>query len=77
MSNNKNVNTCVNLAKVASCDEWECSNCGIILEGWTRKEIDVDNCDETFYEYDFKFCPECGNKIVEFDEKYDQENNKL
>lgn len=57
--------TCYNLAEVADCDQWICSNCGINLTEWTKVVIDEDTNDTTYHEYDFKFCPECGHKIIE------------
>lgn len=56
--------TCVNKSEVADCDEFICSNCGIDIVDWTKRVIYEDNGDELFYEYTFKFCPECGHKVV-------------
>ena len=58
------MNTCYNLADVADCDEWICSNCGVHLTEWTKVVIDEEENDTTYYEYTFKFCPECGHKVV-------------
>ena len=56
-------NTCYNLAEVASCDEFICSNCGIDLVEWTKKVVDEENNDEMYFEYTFRFCPNCGYKV--------------
>ena len=49
--------------KYASTDEFRCSECGIHLEDWTcfkyEDELDFDCC-----EFEFKFCPNCGVKIM-------------
>lgn len=46
-------------------DSFICENCGIRLEDCTRIIFDEDAEDTTFHEYEFKFCPECGRRIVE------------
>ena len=51
-----------NIGKVHPVDEFVCSGCGIFLEGWTRVVTDEDG-DLFYYEYEFKYCPECGAKI--------------
>ena len=45
-------------------DQFICSNCGIELQDWNRVERDEDNGDITYREYVFKFCPECGAKVI-------------
>lgn len=52
-----------NIAEVS--DTFICEKCGIHLEDCVRAEYDEDAEDTTHYEYKFKFCPECGRKIVE------------
>ena len=52
-----------NLAKVS--DTFICEKCGIRLEDCVKTVYDEDAEDTTFHEYEFKFCPECGRKIVE------------
>lgn len=47
----------------AECDQFVCSNCGIELQDWHRVERDEGNGDITYYEYEFKYCPNCGAKI--------------
>ena len=58
------MNTCCNLSEVADCDKFICSNCGINLAEWVRVVVDEEENDTMYYEYTFKFCPECGNKVV-------------
>lgn len=54
-----------NMAAVS--DEFVCRNCGIHLKDYTKVVLDVDNdghIDEHHYDYEPKFCPECGAKEV-------------
>ena len=44
------------------CDQFVCSECGIELQDWRRVERDEDGL-EVYYEYRFRFCPNCGMKI--------------
>ena len=59
----RRVETTENISKVADCDQFHCKNCGILLEGWYRIEVDDDDGEEYHYEYSMKYCPECGAKI--------------
>lgn len=52
-----------NLSAVS--DRFFCEKCGIRLEDCTRVIFDEDAEYTTYQEYEFKFCPECGRKIVE------------
>lgn len=52
-----------NLSKVAGCDCFICSKCGIHLEEWSRYVYDEDREETYCYEYTFNFCPNCGHKI--------------
>lgn len=61
--------TCHNLSAVADCDQWVCSHCGINLTEWTKVVVDEEENDTTYHEYCFKFCPECGHKVVS---RYDE-----
>ena len=54
-----------NMSTVAFCDRFICKNCDIHLENWVKVVIDPDDGERYHYEYEFKFCPECGAKIVE------------
>lgn len=57
-------NTCTNLSEFDSIDEFECSNCGIVLSEYQQIEIDEDDGERYFYDYRPKYCPNCGRKIV-------------
>lgn len=60
--------TCTNESEDDSIDEFECSNCGIILSEYQQIEIDEDDGERYFYDYIPKYCPNCGRKIVEENE---------
>lgn len=55
-----------NMATVS--DEFICKKCGIYLKDYIKVVMDEDNdgyIDEQHYDYEPKYCPECGAKIVE------------
>lgn len=52
-----------NEGELAYCDDFLCSKCRIHLTDWFRMDAKEDDR----YEYEFKFCPECGAKIVNHD----------
>lgn len=55
-----------NMATVS--DEFICKTCGIYLKDYIKVVLDEDNdgyIDEQHYEYEPKFCPECGAKVKE------------
>lgn len=43
-------------------DQFICSKCGIHLQEWIKVE---DEEDGWYSEYEFKYCPNCGRKIME------------
>lgn len=49
----------------AGCDQFVCSECGIELQDWVRVERDENDGDVTYHEYEFRFCPNCGRKVIE------------
>lgn len=54
----------VNMATAS--DEFICIKCGIYLKDYIKVVMDEDNdgyIDEQHYEYEPKFCPECGAKV--------------
>ena len=58
--------TCKNIAEdYDDCDQFICSKCGIELQNWYRVERDEDDGDETYHEYVFRYCPNCGARIIE------------
>lgn len=57
-----------NMATVS--DEFICKKCGIYLIDYSKVVMDEDNdgyIDEQHYEYEPKFCPECGAKVKDGD----------
>ena len=48
----------------AECDQFVCSNCGIELQDWHKVERDEDDGDITYHQYEFKYCPNCGARIM-------------
>lgn len=48
----------------AEVDQFICEECGIPLQDWRRVEIDEDDGDISYYEYTFRYCPNCGRKII-------------
>ena len=54
---------CENITEQNHVDEFQCSECGIVLCDWTEVKTDVDDGDKTYHEYEFKFCPNCGAKV--------------
>ena len=57
-----------NMATVSA--EFICKKCGIYLIDYSKVVMDEDNdgyIDEQHYEYEPKFCPECGAKVKDGD----------
>ena len=52
-----------NITKENPVDEFICSKCGLIIRDISRTEIDEESGDELQYEYEPKYCPECGAKV--------------
>lgn len=53
-----------NMATVS--DEFICKKCGIHIKDYIKVVMDEDNdgyIDEQHYEYEPKFCPECGAEV--------------
>lgn len=57
-----------NLTEGNSVDEFKCSHCGAIFRDVALCQIDEDSGDESYYEFEFRFCPRCG-MIVDLEEK--------
>ena len=60
--------TCQHIGDINEVDQFICSECGIHLEDWVRVEYDEDwgyPPEKFIYEYAFKYCPNCGRKIVD------------
>jgi uncharacterized protein with PIN domain len=55
-----------NISEMHPVDEFICSECGLIVRDCCRYEIDEDaDGDENCFEFEFKYCPRCGVKIVD------------
>ena len=54
---------CENIGTVHPVDEFKCSVCGITLEGWTRVVTDEDDGELYYYEYELRYCPNCGARM--------------
>lgn len=57
--------TCKNESDNNPVDEFICSECGFITEDFSEKRIDEDDGDVTYHEFEFRYCPNCGAKVVE------------
>lgn len=55
-----------NISEIHPVDEFVCSECGFICEGWTEVVYDEDTGDVTNYEFEFRYCPKCGCKLEDF-----------
>lgn len=53
---------CKNEAEVY--DNFERSECGLMMEENERYELDEDNCKE-LYAFSFDYCPRCGRRVKE------------
>ena len=54
---------CENVTEQNHVDEFQCSECGIVLCDWTEEKTDIEDGDKTYHEYEFKFCPNCGAEV--------------
>ena len=58
--------TCKNISNQYPVDEFICSECKLIMRDLTRVEIDEDaDGDESYLEFEFRYCPRCGRKVEE------------
>ena len=51
-----------NITKMYPTDEFICSECGLIMRDFEEIRVDEEN-DECHYEFEFKYCPNCGAKM--------------
>lgn len=58
-----------NISQMHPSDEFICEKCGLIIRDCCRYEIDEDNGDETCFEFPYRFCPRCGMKVKDGEEK--------
>lgn len=52
-----------NLTEHNPVDEFKCSHCGAIFRDVVLCKIDENSGDESYYEFEFRFCPRCGMKV--------------
>ena len=57
--------TCKNETEINPVDEFICSNCGFITEDFSKLKIDEDNGERWLSEFEIKYCPNCGAKVIE------------
>lgn len=57
--------TCKNESDNNPVDEFICSECGFMTEDFSEKRIDEDDGDVTYHEFEFRYCPNSGAKVVE------------
>ena len=55
---------CRNISDCNPVDELICSECGLIMRELRGYEIDEDTNDESCYEFEFRYCPRCGRKVI-------------
>ena len=60
----KEEKTCKNISEMNAVDGFVCSECGISLVDYVEERVD-EEYDVTYHEYNFKYCPNCGAKVVE------------
>lgn len=61
----KEEKTCKNVSEMHPVDGFTCSECGISLVDYVEERVDEEEYDTTYYEYEIKYCPNCGAKVVE------------
>lgn len=61
----RKVKTCKNVSEMHPVDGFTCSECGISLVDYVEERVDEEEYDTTYYEYEIKYCPNCGAKVVE------------
>lgn len=59
----KEEKTCKNISENNPVDEFKCSKCGFMAEDFHRLVIDEDDGEHINYEYEIKYCPNCGAKV--------------
>lgn len=57
--------TCYNETENSPVDEFICSNCGFAMEDFVERRYDEETEDVGYYEFEVKYCPNCGAKVVE------------
>ena len=57
--------TCKNISEMHPADGFTCSECGITVIDFREERVDEEDCTASWYEYEMKYCPNCGAKVVE------------
>ena len=57
--------TCKNINEMHPVDGFTCSECGITIVDYVEEVFDEEEYDTTYHEYEIKYCPNCGAKVVE------------
>lgn len=60
-----NEKTCKNISEMHPVDGFTCSECSITIVDYVEERVDEEEYDTTYHEYVFKYCPNCGAKVVE------------
>ena len=55
-----------NKSSMNPVDEFICSECGAMFADVSLVKEDEENGDINYYEFEFKYCPNCGAKMSEF-----------
>lgn len=64
----KEEKTCENISEMHPVDGFTCSECGITIIDFREERVDEEDCTASWYEYEFKYCPNCGARITEHKE---------
>lgn len=59
----KEEKTCDNVSEMNPVDGFTCSECGITIIDFREERVDEDY-NASWYEYEIKYCPNCGAKVV-------------
>lgn len=57
--------TCKNLTEDNPVDEFICSECGFMIDEFSEKRVDEDDGGVTYHEFEIKYCPSCGAKVID------------
>lgn len=61
----KEEKTCKNISEMHPSDSFICSECGIRIVDYIEGQFDEEEFETTFHEYEIKYCPNCGAKVVQ------------
>lgn len=57
--------TCKNVSEMHPTDGFTCSECGKTIIDFREEIVDEEDCTASWYEYEMKYCPNCGAKVVQ------------